>query len=144
MAKKKERSIKWIVIMSMIFVAYVGWGFMATSWPGAAVPEVAPPEGTTVRVSARGFGFALLIASILTFLVNSVTQLPNLFSVIAWQFSNQIWLPILFIILEGLIVAGGVGLVKLEAHLAAGSPAEDVPHLRQRKKKKRKRKRLRE
>lgn len=69
----------------------------------------------------------LMIASVVSFLVNSVIQLPSIFSVITWNFSNQIWLPILIVVLELMLVAGGFGLQKLEQNLSQGRPGRGEP-----------------
>jgi hypothetical protein len=49
---------------------------------------------------------------------NQHRSTAELFSVIMWHLQNRIWLPILFIVLECGIVAGGYGLEKLENNLA--------------------------
>lgn len=75
----------------------------------------------------------MLISAIYSFVATSITQLPNFFSVITWHLQNRIWLPILFVVLECGIVAGGYGLQKLEENL-------DGPKKPGRRKKRKKRK----
>ena len=124
---EEGKSIRWIVIVSMIFVAYLGWGFMAGSY--AEIGATALPEVGNLRIRrGRGMGIALLISAVVSFVVTSITELPNFFSVISFHMSNRIWLPILFIVLEGLVLAGGYGLQKLEENL-------EKPRHRRKKKK---------
>ncbi len=107
------KSIRWIVIASVILVAYLGWGFMAGSY--AENSHV----GGVIVVSTRGSlsGGSMMLSAVFSFVATSVMELPNFFRVISWHFSNRIWLPIVFIILEVLVVAGGYGLKKLEEQL---------------------------
>lgn len=124
---KQEKSIRWIVTMAMILMAYLAWGFLAGSYAGSAGGAVAPVVGR------RTSGFIMLILGVYSFIATSIQQLPNFFSVLLWHLQNRIWLPILFIVLECGIVAGGYGLQKLEENL------NGPPKSGSRKKKKRQR-----
>ncbi len=128
----EEKSIRWIVIMCMIFMAYLAWGFLAGSYAGS---EDAVLVGVSRR-ARRASGILMLISAIYSFVTTSITQLPNFFSVITWHLQNRIWLPILFVLLECGIVAGGYGLQKLEQKLEG--PRESGPRQSGRKKKRRK------
>ncbi len=123
----KGKSIRWVVIMSMIFVAYVAWGCPASSWAGSE------GDGSFVVIGrGRSRGILMLVSAIVSFLVTSVAELPNLVTVISWNFTNRLWLPILFIVLEACILAGGFGLQQLENNLA--KPAGRRKKKRRRKK----------
>ena len=108
-----SKSIRWVVTAAMIFVAYLAWGFMAGSYA-----ESSHVGG--VIIGRRGLIAAstMLLSAIYSFVATSIWELPNFFSVISWHFSNRIWLPILFILLEVAIVFGGVGLQRLEDNLS--------------------------
>ena len=101
---KDGKSITWIVTASVILVAYLGWGFMAGSYAGSS--------GGAIH-----FGPSSRISAVYSFVITSITQLPSFFSVIGWHLSNRIWLPLLFVILEVAVIAGGVGLNRLEQSL---------------------------
>lgn len=109
---KDEKSIRWIVTVSMIFMAYLAWGFLAGSYAGHSGGAVTP-----VVVGRRTSRIFMIIMGIYSFVATSLQQLPNIFSVISWHLQNRIWLPILFIVLECGIFAGGYGLHKLEQNL---------------------------
>ena len=106
------KSIRWIVIASMLFVAYLGWGFLAGSYSGSA-------NADGVVIGRRGTaGLTLMASAIYSFIATSVMQLPAFFQVISWHFSHRIWLPILIVLVEIGIAAGGVGLKRLEENLS--------------------------
>lgn len=101
---KDGKSITWIVTASVILVAYLGWGFMAGSYAGSSGGAV-------------NFGPSLRMSAVYSFVITSITQLPSFFSVIGWHLSHRIWIPILFVILEVAVIAGGVGLNRVEQSL---------------------------
>jgi uncharacterized membrane protein YhdT len=109
---KQDKSIRWNVTMCMILVAYLASGFLAGSYAGNSGGAVAPVVGR------RTSGIIMLIMGMYSFIATSIVQLPNFVSVIMWHLQNRIWLPILFVVLECGIVAGGYGLEKLENNLA--------------------------
>jgi len=110
---KEGKSIRWIVTVSMIFMAYLAWGFLAGSYAGSS-------GGAVLVTGGRRSGAILLFLSgIYSFIATSITQIPNFFSVILWHLQNRIWLPILFVFLELGILGGGVALQKLEDNLSA-------------------------
>jgi len=131
--ENEGKSIRWVVIVAMILVAYVAWGCLAAAYAGR--------DGNTGVMGMgggrlRSRGIMMMISLALSFLVTSVTQIPNVFSVISWNFSNRLWLPVLFIVVEICIGVGGIGLQKLENNLAQPTG--------RRKKKKRRKKRPRQ
>ena len=141
MAKKRKRSrpaeasqqpaegksIRWIVIASMLLVAYIGWGMMAQAWattgPGAEEGLAAadgllvdPDRPPTVR-SSRSFGLALLVAAVFNFVVTSVSEIPNVFAILQWHLTERLWVLVLIVLVEVLVAAGGYGLQMLEKKL---------------------------
>jgi|GEM_PF-1853565 len=119
------KSILWVVITSMILVAYVAWGCLASSYAGSE------GDGSLTMIGrGRSRGILMLVSAIISFLITSVAELPNLFTVISWNFANRIWLPILFAVVEVGLLAGGFGLHQLEKKLSGS----------RRKKKRRRRK----
>jgi hypothetical protein len=71
-----------------------------------------------MTAGGRTNGRLLLISAVFSFIVTSITQIPKFFTIISWHISNRIWLPILFIVLEAAVLAGGYGLKKLEENLS--------------------------
>ncbi len=118
MAKDHQgKSIQWIVVVAMIFVAYLGWGFMAGSYADIGREALSMAGRPRSVRTGRGFGIALLVSAVVTFVGHSISEIPNFFSVISYHLSNRIWLPIIFLVLEALILAGGWGLMVLEKKL---------------------------
>ena len=112
-----EKSVTWIVVAAAIFVAYLGWGFMAGSYTGAHTPSISDMtdeelddlKAARTRRSGRN--------PIGAFVMNSIGQLPNLPAVISWHFSNRIWLPILVMLALAGVIGGGFALKRLEQNL---------------------------
>ena len=116
MPHDEGRSITWVVKISVILVAYLGWGFMAGSYAGTlggGAVIIRPDNVGSLRYRALD----VLGSAVLSFVITSIMQLPSFFSVIGWHFSNRIWLPILFVTLEVAVIAGGFGLKRLEQSL---------------------------
>jgi hypothetical protein len=106
------RSVRWVVFTSMIFVAYLAWGFMAGSY-------AANTHSAGIIVGGGELGIlTMLISAIYSFVATSIMETTNFFSIISWHFSNRIWLPILFILLEAGIALSGFALQKLEVNLS--------------------------
>ncbi len=109
--ERDGKSIRWIVIWTMLFMAFLAWGFMAGSCAGNThAVHIASRRGSAI--------WTFFIFGVYSFLATSIYELPNFFSVISWHFSNRIWLPLLFIVLEVAIALSGVGLQKLEDNLS--------------------------
>ncbi|GAB4138043.1 MAG: hypothetical protein Tsb009_05930 [Planctomycetaceae bacterium] len=114
--QKQEKSILWVVLVSMCVIAVFGWGFLAGSYDGAhAVPhseqDVKNPSPDSSRV----------VSSRYAFFSNAVEYLPQFPTVISWNFSHRAWLPILIVALEILTLFGGIFLKRLERQLTQPS-----------------------
>ncbi len=111
---EKEQSVMWVVAMVMLVIAAFGWAFMAAGYAHAAegwrsegvAGGDAPPQ--IARAGRRAW---------VDFVFNAVKQIPNFFAVCGYSFSNQIWLPILFAVLEVLAVGGGYAMIHVEKAL---------------------------
>lgn len=119
----KEKSIRWMVGSLVLLVAFFGWGFLAGSYADAhAVVSDDSDAAKEVLHLRRGTGalsaVVMLFSSVIVFLVNAITQLPNLPWVIGWHFTHRVWLPLLIIMLEAAVISGGYGLQRLEENLA--------------------------
>ena len=112
------KSITWVVRMTILLVAVFGWGVMAAEYAkraegwnplvqerGVSIPVLRP----IVRLAAAD-GFA-------RFAANAVVQLPNAPAVIWFNIRELPWLPLGIVVVEGLVVAAGVGMRRLEKHL---------------------------
>jgi len=106
------KSIRWIVIASMLFVAYIGWGLLAGSYAGDAHAD------GVVAGRREVAGLTLLASAIYSFIATSLMELPNFFRVISWHFSNRLWLLVLIVLAEVGVAGGGYGLKKLEENLS--------------------------
>ena len=113
--EESGNSITVIVLLVMVVIAGFGWGFLAGSYTGAHAPAYSerspdelgePPEHFSKRNSQRRF-FA-----------NAIEQLPNMPTVIWWNFSHRLWLPLLIGGLEVAAVIGGLVLKKVEKNLS--------------------------
>tara|TARA_R110002111_G_scaffold262794_2_gene341074 strand:- start:9840 stop:10232 length:393 start_codon:yes stop_codon:yes gene_type:complete len=111
-----EASTSKIIVMLMLAIAFFGWAFFAAAyahseegWRQAdSSTNVADPtavgqderfeDGGSIRRSSK--------SSLKDFIWNAFRQIPNVFSVIAFNFKNRLWLIILFACLE----AGALGL----------------------------------
>ncbi|GAB5439726.1 MAG: hypothetical protein Fues2KO_00750 [Fuerstiella sp.] len=147
---EEGKSISWIVGASLALVAYLGWGVMAGAWAGLEVEAIDMAAGTGRVRTARGFTFALMFSAVANFVIISVTELPDFSSVMAWHFTERIWVPILIFLLMGAVLGGGIALMRLEKTLA-GPPKRknrDLPPIPTptepgQKKRRRKKKRVR-
>ena len=115
---ESEKSITWVVVALMIAVAVLGWGFLAGSYVAAHAPSLTENSPDEIPQSNRPRPRNLKRQVQVQFIWNALEQLPNLPSVIAWHFSNRIWLPIVILVLEGLVVAGSFKMKSLEKQLA--------------------------
>ncbi|MCA9057444.1 MAG: hypothetical protein KDA85_03060 [Planctomycetaceae bacterium] len=109
---EQGKSIRWIVIWSSVLLVYLAWGFMAGSFAGST-------HGVIVTGRRRPNAIGMLLSALYTFVITSILELPNFLTVIGWTFQNRIWIPILFLMLEIGLLAGGYGLQKLEQNLSA-------------------------
>jgi len=112
-----EKSITWVVAALMIAVAVLGWGFLAGSYVGAHTPKLSEASPDQLSGSDAPRPLRLKRQVKVQFIGNALAQLPNLPSVIAWHFSNRIWLPITILVLEGLVLAGSFKMKSLEKEL---------------------------
>ena len=133
--ERDEKSLGWIAVMAMILIAVVAWGCLANSYQSATAvaddsDEMYMPHGPVSARRMRARGGALFVSAAITIVANATLQVPNFLTVISWHFSNRIWLPIFFMILEAFVLLGVVGLKKLENKLSGNK--------KKRKKKRRK------
>ncbi len=113
---EQGKSVTWVIIMVMLLIAAFGWAFMAA---GYAHSEEGWRGGIVEPVRIRPVRMRALRA-LADFIGNAFSQIPNLGSVIAFNFKNRIWLPILIIGLELSVVFGGYKMKKLEKELQSG------------------------
>jgi hypothetical protein len=93
---EENKSVGWVAGMLALVVTYFGWGFLAADYfqhtPGAGERET-------------------------DFWVNSVTQLPNLPSVMSYAFQNRLWLVVVIAVAEVGVLILWVVMRKLEREL---------------------------
>ena len=126
--KKKKRkdhdegwSTKQVITLVMIGIAMFGWACAAAAyahakegWRSNEVERFAEEHGdelesdfrSTRRAAARSAMIKTAARALMDFIGNAFKQLPNCLAVIAFTFSERLWLIILFAVLE----AGAVGL----------------------------------
>jgi len=130
MAKRKKadddqeqgRSVKWMVGALMITIAFIGWGAMASAYEAHMQPllDVDGPDGPLIAPRfGRGRGGVLIVMfaiMVLDFIINAFVQLPNLFSVISWNFQSNIGVPIGIAVCEVGALAVGLFVKSMEGH----------------------------
>jgi hypothetical protein len=105
---EEEQSITWVVFAATVFVAAFGWGFLASSYPGTPVTSM---HSNHDDLNLTGDAVSI-------FVLNAISQLPNLPTIISWHFSNRIWLLILIGMAFVGVLGGGFALKRLEKILA--------------------------
>jgi hypothetical protein len=95
-AREGSKSVGWVAAMLALAVAYFGWGFLAADY------FQNDPNGGEGKTD---------------FWVNSITQLPNLPSVLRYSFQNRLWMVVLIVVAEiAVLILWGV-MRKLEREL---------------------------
>ncbi|QDU09392.1 hypothetical protein [Gimesia aquarii] len=98
-----------VIAMLMVAIALFGWAFAAAAyshseegWRQAESSE-ADPDGLSSdeRFKDAGNIRRESKSSLRDFIWNAIRQIPNVFSVIAFNFQHRLWLVILFACLEG-------------------------------------------
>jgi hypothetical protein len=111
---ESEKSVTWVVIMVMAFIASLGWAFMAAGYAHSEEGwRNGGAEATDGPLMPRRAGRAALS----DFFGNALQQIPNCIAVFGFTFTNRIWLPITIIVLEVLAVFGGYKMKQLEESL---------------------------
>jgi hypothetical protein len=115
---EQEQSVWWVAAMVMLVVAAFGWAFMAAGYAHAAEgwreAGIVGAEDAGSLTGARRRAWS-------DFLRNAIRQIPNCVAVISYTVTNQIWLPILFAVLEVLVIIGAVIMKRVEHSLQTGS-----------------------
>ncbi len=116
-----EPSTHKLIALVMLGIAVFGWACAAAAyahvkegWRNNETERFAAENGgdleselhTTRRRAARSAMLKTVFVSLMDFIGNAFRQIPNFFSVVAFTFSERLWLVILFAVLEG----GAVGL----------------------------------
>lgn len=116
-----EPSTHKLIALVMLGIALFGWACAAAAyahakegWRSNEVERFAAENGgdlesdsrTTRRRAALSAMIKTAFVAFMGFVGNAFRQIPNFFSVIAFTFSERLWLVILFAVLEG----GAVGL----------------------------------
>jgi hypothetical protein len=92
----ENKSVGWVAVMLALAVAYFGWGFLAADY------FQNNPDGGAEKAN---------------FWIKTVTQLPNLPSVISYSFQNRLWMLVLILVGEVAVLILWVVLRKLEREL---------------------------
>ena len=112
---EQVRSVWWVVGMVMLTIAAFGWGFMAA---GYAHAEQGWREGLLTASNGVPSAYRARARAWSDFVRNGLIQLPNCVAVFRYSFQQQIWLPILIVVLEVLAVAGGFAMKQVESALS--------------------------
>lgn len=118
--KREGMSVRNVTILVMIVVLYFGWGTAAVRYRQSK--ELWRPGGEEIQELStqrltRSRGVAAMGASLVGFTLNSVQQVPRVFSVAAYTFRRQIQIPILVVLIEGLVAGGGYAMWRMEQHM---------------------------
>lgn len=109
-------SVTAMVIGIMLLVAWFCWALAASSYFGSLF-DVAAPEPGSGRFGARGRGLALIVGTVISFLLNSL-RLNHAPAILSHVFANERWILITFAALMVGAVLFGIWVRKLEAELA--------------------------
>ena len=105
-----RKSVTWVVVMVIIFIAVFGWLVLADSYALACGQSIKFFSPTIYSRNSLGAQIGRVVG-------NGLVQLPNLPAVISWHMSNRIWLPIMIVVLEGAALIGGCAMKKVESAL---------------------------
>lgn len=111
-----EKSVGWVVGVAMLAIAVFGWGFLAGSYASAHAEKLS--EMSQDEREALDSGLPTTRRARGRFFENAIDQLPNFVTVVSWNFSNRVWLPIVIIMSEALAVFGGIKMKSLESELS--------------------------
>jgi phosphotransferase system glucose/maltose/N-acetylglucosamine-specific IIC component len=114
--EKDGLSVTAMVIGVMLLITWFCWALGASSYFGSLF-EIAPPEAGSGRIGGRSRGLALLIGTVISFLLNSL-RLNHAPDIISYVFANERWIIVTFLALMGTAVLFGLWVKKLEAELA--------------------------
>jgi predicted ABC-type sugar transport system permease subunit len=123
MSRSEGLSVRTVTIGVMLVIALFGWGFAATAYAHSLEqwdPTVAR-TGSNLPVSAGGAGLIMMLHAVLDLCKNSIVQIPSVFQVLRFTFSEWIALPISIAIVEGLAAAAGFKLASVEREMAKTS-----------------------
>jgi hypothetical protein len=114
--EKDGLSVTAMVIGVMILIAWFCWAMAASSYFGSLF-DVAAPEPGSGRFGGRSRGLALIIGTVISFLLNSL-RIDHAPAIISHVFADERWILITFLALMGAAVLFGLWVRKLEAQLA--------------------------
>ncbi|MFK7777644.1 MAG: hypothetical protein QM501_05925 [Gimesia sp.] len=113
--KDEEPSTHKVIAMLMVAIALFGWACAAAAyahseegWRSNEAEKFAAENGDIEsgnsrfgrRSGARSAMIKTAFVALKDFVMNAFRQVPNLFSVIAFNFKERLWLVILFAVLE--------------------------------------------
>ncbi|WP_417388602.1 hypothetical protein [Gimesia sp.] len=123
-----EPSTHKLIALVMLGIALFGWACAAAAyahakegWRSNETERFADENGgdlesdlhLTRRRAARSAMIKTAFAALMDFIGNAFRQIPNFFSVVAFTFSERLWLVILFAVLEGAAVGLGYIMEKV-------------------------------
>jgi hypothetical protein len=114
--QKDGLSVTAMMIAVMLLIIWFCWALAASSYFGSLF-EVAAPEPGSGRYGARSRGLALIIGTVISFLLNSL-RLNHAGAIISHVFASERWIIVTFLALMGTAVLFGLWVKKLEAELA--------------------------
>ncbi|MCC7425107.1 MAG: hypothetical protein IT428_32970 [Planctomycetaceae bacterium] len=123
MSRSEGLSVRTMTILVMLVIALFGWGFAATGYAHSLEAWDADAARTVGNVRVRGGagGLMMMVHSFFDFCKNSLVQIPSVFQVIRFTFSERIALPISIALVEGLAAASGFKLASVEREMARNS-----------------------
>ncbi|WP_298862466.1 hypothetical protein [uncultured Gimesia sp.] len=114
--KDEELSTHKVIAMLMVAIGLFGWACFAAAYAHAEegwrsneaekfAEENSDIESDDSRFGRRSRARSAMIITVFVamkdFVLNAFRQIPNVFSVIAFNFQHRLWLVILFAVLEG-------------------------------------------
>ena len=116
MARNQGLSITSVVVLIASLIALIAWRVFAAEYAGEF--EGFKPRGSGI---VRGRLTLLIegISAMFSAMGNGIRQIPNSIAVIRFTLSQRFVFFIAFLVVEGLIVGGGVAMKRLEHQLNA-------------------------
>lgn len=116
-------SVRTMTILVMLVIALFGWGFAATGYAHSLEAWDSDAARTVGNVRFRGSagGLMMMVHAFIDFCINSIVQIPSVFQVIRFTFTERIALPICVGIVEVVAALAGFKLASVEREMTRTS-----------------------
>lgn len=116
MSDDKGLSIKAVVGLLVAVVLMISWSFLAAEY--AKEVQAWEPAGQGLIRGRASFLWASIVAMCSMF-YNGLQQIPNVIEVTRFSLLDRFWAVVATLVVIGLLIAGGIGVARLERSLDA-------------------------